>query len=92
VLTIEAVDSEGFSLDRLRAAPGETITVVFKNKDAGSGEPHNWHISLPSGEFLTELEEGPDTQEITFTVPGPGEYLYVCDTHLPQMTGLLIVE
>jgi plastocyanin len=98
VLRIGAEDSEGFSLDRLTMTAGEVVTVVFRNTDSGSGEPHNWHLVTPEcvpigGDVcFTNLEEGPDTQELTFTVNTPGEYQFVCDTHLPQMEGFLIVE
>lgn len=98
VLEIGAEDSEGFSRDRLTIRAGETVTLVFKNKDSGSGEPHNIHIvteqCVPVGVAgcFTPITEGPDTQELTFSIATPGEYQYICDTHASQMKGVLTVE
>jgi plastocyanin len=98
ILNIGAEDSEGFTKDRLRMKAGETVTVVFKNVDSGSGEPHNWHLvtdeCMPIGGDVcfTPIEEGPDTAEITFTILTPGEYPFTCDTHLTQMNGVLVVD
>ena len=88
---IGADDSEGFDTDRLRMTAGETVTVVFDNRDAG-GEPHNWHVVVGEDEYATTIAQGPDTQEVTFTVGAAGEYTFFCDTHLGQMEGTLIVE
>lgn len=89
-LTIEAVDSEGFSVGRLEAPAGE-ITVTFANNDTSSGEPHNWHVTTPEGDYLTPIVLGPSTDSVTFTVGTPGEYVYMCDTHLAAMQGTLVV-
>lgn len=88
-LIIGAVDSEGFTLDRLKAQAGQEVTVVFQNKDAG-GEPHNWHIIVEAGseEYGTLIKQGPDTQSVTFTIGKPGDYQYFCDTHPLAMTGV----
>ena len=89
-LTIEAVDNEGFSVSALEAPAGE-ITVTFVNKDTSSGEPHNWHVSTPEGDFLTPIVLGPSTDSVTFTIGTPGEYQFMCDTHLTAMQGTLVV-
>ena len=89
-LRIAAEDSEGFTKDRLEAAAGQAVTVIFQNKDVG-GEPHNWRIAINAGveEYATVLAEGPDTQEVTFTIGTPGDYDYWCDTHIVEgMTGV----
>jgi plastocyanin len=90
-LRIAAEDSEGFTKDKLEAPAGTEVTVIFQNKDVG-GEPHNWRIALNPGveEYATELAEGPDTQEVTFTIGVAGDYDYWCDTHIVEgMTGVL---
>ena len=91
VLEIGADDSEGFDVDRLRMSVGETVTVVFDNRDAG-GEPHNWHVVVGDDEYATLITQGPDVQEVTFTVDTAGDYMFFCDTHLGQMEGTLVVE
>jgi plastocyanin len=91
-LTIGAVDSEGFTKDRLKAQAGQEVTVVFQNKDAG-GEPHNWHIVVETGseEYATLVRQGPDTQSVTFTIGKPGDYQFFCDTHSLAMQGIFTV-
>ena len=89
VLTISAVDSEGFSTARLMAPVGE-ITIVFDNKDAGE-EPHNIRVVTDAEEYFTAVTQGPDTQEMTFVINTPGDYQFICDTHLEAMTGVLTV-
>jgi plastocyanin len=91
VLEIGADDSEGFDRDRLRMSAGETVTVVFDNRDDG-GEPHNWHVVVGDDEYATTIAQGPDVQEVTFTVNDAGEYMFFCDTHLGQMEGTLFVD
>ena len=88
-LSIAAEDSEGFTRDRLAAPANVEVTVEFQNKDVG-GEPHNWHIAVDPGveEYATIISQGPDTQEVTFTIGTPGDYDYWCDTHAEAMRGV----
>lgn len=90
-LEIEAFDSEGFSLDRLRVPAGVEVALTFVNKDIG-GEAHNIHVRTPTDNWFTDVKEGPDTQTLVFTIGTPGEYQYFCDTHSETMKGTLIVE
>jgi plastocyanin len=46
-------------------------------------------VSLPGGEAATEVENGPVEQTLTFTVPEPGEYDFVCDPHASTMDGVV---
>ncbi len=89
-LTIGAEDNEGFSTNYLTAPAGE-ISVTFKNTDAGSGEPHNWRVTVDDAIFMTNSTVGPDTQTVTFTIGTPGEYDFFCDAHLEVMNGVLTV-
>jgi plastocyanin len=53
--------------------------------------PHN--IAFPEiDDAATELTDGPDTHQLTFTAPAPGEYDFQCDAHPPQMSGTMIVR
>ena len=90
---IGAVDNEGFSKDRLEIPAGKEVTITFNNQDTGEDGDHNFHVIIAPDvtEYATEVEIGPDTQSVTFTVLVPGEYSYVCDTHTEEMTGILKV-
>lgn len=92
-LTIEAEDSEGFSVSKLEAPAGAEITVTFQNKDVSSGEPHNWHLltGTDMDDYFTPVTPGPDTNSVTFTISTPGEYEFQCDTHLTAMQGVLVI-
>ncbi len=93
-LFIGAEDSEGFSKSTLEAPAGVEVSVTFKNDDSGDGaEPHNWHVIIEEGveEYATLIEQGPDTQTVTFTVGTPGEYAFFCDTHPLAMKGTLVI-
>ena len=91
-LTISAADNEGFSTSKLEAPAGVEITVTFDNKDIGSGEPHNWHLLDMPELVSTPLKMGPDKSSVTFTVDAPGEYQFLCDTHLTAMSGTFVVS
>lgn len=90
-LMIEAEDSEGFNVSRLEAPAGVEVTLTFDNKDTASGEKHNWRVQTDEGDYFTELNLGPSTDSVTFTVNTPGEYDFFCDTHLTAMRGTLVV-
>ncbi len=90
-ITISAVDSEGFSTDIIEVTAGQEVTIIFDNKDSG-GEPHNLHVKTDIADFLTPITQGPDVNEMTFTIDTPGEYEFFCDTHTTQMKGTLIVK
>lgn len=78
-----------FDTDQFTVSSGEEITVTFDNQH--DGVPHN--ISFEDIEdAATELTEGPDTQQLTFTAPAPGEYEFQCDAHPPQMRGTMTVS
>jgi len=92
-LKIEAVDNEGFSLDKMEAPAGKEITVTFVNKDSGDDGDHNWHLIVAPGvkEYKTEVLGGPSTESVTFTILSAGDYTYVCDTHTDTMQGVLTI-
>lgn len=71
----------------LTVPSGEELTFVFVNE----GElPHNLQIT-DGADFAvaTEIETGPVTQELSATLPAPGEYEFFCEVHPAQMTGTL---
>jgi plastocyanin len=84
--TIVAEDLR-FDLDRIIVPAGEEVTATIDNRDSGIG--HNLAVSLPDGEAATEVENGPVEQTLTFTVPEPGEYDFVCDPHATTMQGVV---
>lgn len=68
---------------RVVVPAGEEITATIENRDRGI--LHNLHVKSP-GDPKTDLEKGPVTQTLRFTIDEPGSYEFVCDAHL-NMTG-----
>lgn len=73
--------------DRVVVPAGREVTATIDNRDRGI--PHNLHIKSP-GDPKTELENGPVTQTLRFTIDEPGTYDFVCDAHT-NMTGTIEV-
>jgi plastocyanin len=84
--TIVAEDLR-FDLDRVVVPAGEEVTATIENRDDGIG--HNLSVALPDGEAKTDVEAGPVTQTLRFTVPEPGEHDFVCDPHAASMRGIV---
>lgn len=83
--------SNSFSTARLTGAAGQEITIKFYNQD--SVNLHNFHVlAADEGDFKTEIELGPDTQSLTFTIKAAGTYRFQCDTHPDQMNGTLVIQ
>lgn len=78
-------ESITWNLDRIVVPAGREITATVDNSDRGI--PHNLHIKSP-GDPKTELEDGPVTQTLRFTIEEPGRYDFVCDAHA-NMTGTI---
>ena len=72
-----------WDLKRIVVPAGEEVTATIENRDRGI--PHNFHVRS-AGDPKTELEDGPVTQTLRFTIAKPGSYGFVCDAH-PNMTG-----
>jgi plastocyanin len=79
-----------FTPTQLSATAGK-VTIHFVNDDANT--PHNVAVfngsdanapAIVHGDLVT----GPGSEDITFSLPGPGTYFFHCDVH-PQMTGTL---
>lgn len=89
-ITITSPDTS-FDTTEIEVAAGEEVNVTYENED--EGVPHNIHFMLGGEDDpATEVEEGPTTQELSFTAPEePGDYDYQCDVHPQQMTGTLTV-
>ena len=80
-----------FDLDTLTVPAGAEVTITFENLD--DGIPHNFHVQAgAAGDFKTEIEDGPITQSLTFTIVQPGSYTFVCDVHPGRMKGQLVVR
>ncbi|MEX2237857.1 MAG: cupredoxin domain-containing protein [Dehalococcoidia bacterium] len=86
-ITITARSIE-FDIDEFIVEAGAEITVTFENED--EGVPHN--IAFSELGVRTDVEDGPTTQQLTFTADEPGEYEFVCDAHPPQMRGRVVVR
>jgi plastocyanin len=74
-----------WDLDQIVVPAGRQVTATIDNRDRGI--PHNLHIKSP-GDPKTELEDGPVTQTLRFTIEEPGRYDFVCDAHA-NMTGTI---
>ena len=72
-----------WDLDRVIVPAGQEITATIDNRDRGI--LHNLHVKSPD-DPKTELEKGPMTQTLRFTIDKPGSYEFLCDAH-PNMTG-----
>ena len=91
--TIEVVtQGDRFDTDEIRVKAGQEVTIVVTDKDTETDDPHNFHVRAGDLNFFTNIEEAPNTQEITFTISEPGEYTFFCDTHAETMLGTFIVE
>ena len=84
--TIVAEDLR-FDLERVVVPAGAEVTATIENRDDGIG--HNLSVALRDGEAKTEVEAGPVTQTLRFTVPEPGEHDFVCDPHAASMQGVV---
>lgn len=82
--TIVAEDME-WNLERVIVPAGTEIAATVENRD--NDMPHNLHVKSP-GDPKSELESGPVTQTLRFTIDEPGRYEFVCDIH-SNMTGTI---
>lgn len=78
-------ENSNWDLERVMVPAGQEVTATIDNRDRGI--PHNLHVKSP-GDPKTELEDGPVTQTLRFTVDQAGSYDFVCDAH-PKMTGTI---
>lgn len=78
--------SSAWDRDRFVVPAGQQVTATIDNRDPGI--PHNLHVKSP-GDPKTELQEGPVTQTLRFTIDTAGDYGFVCDAH-PNMTGTIV--
>lgn len=74
-----------WDLKRVVVPAGQEVTATIENRDRNI--PHNLHLKSP-GDPKTELEDGPVTQTLRFTIDQAGSYDFVCDAH-PKMTGTI---
>ena len=92
-LVIEVTtQGDSFSVDEIRVAAGQEVTIIVTDKDTETDEPHNFHVRAGDLDFFTNIEEAPNVQTLTFTIETAGTYLFFCDTHADTMFGDFIVE
>lgn len=104
--TIVAKTAQKFETSAFTLPPNTDITLTFDNQN--QGVPHNIHFfadtTAATGmtgcktgcdtppEVSTAVKAGVETEQFTFTTPGPGKYLFHCDVHPTTMKGILTVE
>jgi len=79
-----------FDTTTLTAPAGQEVTITFENRDGGIR--HNLQIIGPSGPIATDIEAGPVTQTLNFTIDEPGTYTFLCQVHPIAMVGDLVIE
>ncbi|MGE5596516.1 MAG: cupredoxin domain-containing protein [Hyphomicrobiales bacterium] len=92
---VTATDNK-FNVNTLAAPPNTQVTFTLVNNGTA---PHNLAFytdesastPLAEGSVGNHLDGG-NTEEITFTTPGPGTYYFHCDFHPDQMNGTFIVS
>jgi plastocyanin len=84
-----------FNPTTLTAPPNTEVTFTLQQR---GNSPHNLHfLTARGGQTLAPGAEGAiltargQTDDVTFTTPGPGEYFFLCDIHPDEMTGTLRV-
>jgi plastocyanin len=76
-----------FNTAQLSARSGASVTVNFRNEDAGV--THDLSFGIP-GLGHGHTCAGPCTDSYSFTAPAPGTYDFFCTVHF-GMAGKLIV-
>lgn len=83
------VDAETAPNPPIRVRPGESITLVVRNDDAGITHDfavHAWGVS-------TERLPGGASARLAFTVPDEARSTeYVCNPHSEMMRGIVVVD
>ena len=63
-----------WDLDRIVVPAAREVTATIDNRDRGI--LHNLHVNSP-GDPKTDLEKGPVTQTLRFTIDEPGSYEFI---------------
>ncbi len=95
-LTLSASSTTAFDESTLTATAGQPFAVVFTNKEAAGGPPHDFAIKDPAGGTTLLFTGEPLAQAgqtVTYSVPAlaAGTYTFICIVH-PNMTGTLTVK
>lgn len=85
-------DDLAFDVGTIRAPAGEDFTIRLTNDE---NIPHNLSVYTEEGGTLIArgeiINEG-QTDEIEVPALEAGEYFFVCDLHVAEMRGTLVVE
>jgi plastocyanin len=81
-----------FNVRCLVVPAGDRLTVTFENKDLGAN--HNFSIYTLGSEAAFTGDVAYPQESFSYTVPAleAGEYLFQCDVHPRDMSGLLLVK
>jgi plastocyanin len=85
-------DNMAFDVDVIEAPAGEAFVIRLTNDE---NVPHNLSVYTEQGGeriALGQIINEGEVDEIEIPALEPGEYFFVCDLHVNEMNGTLIVE
>jgi plastocyanin len=88
----QVMTDNAYSVTNMVIPAGQPVTVIVQNK----GAIHNWHVLGVTADngavIMSPLQQGPRTDNITFTLSKTGTYAFQCDAHPTEMKGTLTVR
>lgn len=89
---VETATDNKFSATAFTIVAGAQYTLDFTNQ---GNALHNWRLKGVAGadgkDVQTQIIGGGKSESVSFTVPQPGTYDFVCDVHPTEMMGKLTV-
>jgi plastocyanin len=85
-------DDLKFDANVIQATAGEAFTIILTNNEA---IPHNISVYTEQGGqrlALGEIINEGEVDEVEVPALEPGEYFFVCDLHVSEMQGTIVVE
>ncbi|HVM24227.1 MAG TPA: cupredoxin domain-containing protein [Candidatus Limnocylindrales bacterium] len=85
-------DDLDFDVDTIQAPAGEAFVIRLTNNE---NVPHNLSVYTEQGGeriALGQIINEGEVDEIEVPALEPGEYFFVCDLHVNEMQGTLVVE
>jgi plastocyanin len=85
-------DDLKFDANVIQATAGEAFTIILTNNEA---IPHNISVYTEQGGqrlALGEIINEGEVDEVEVPALEPGEYFFVCDLHVSEMQGAIVVE